>query len=570
MCEAMGDVYTAQNVWMAQGAGGDGLVPGTLKVTRDGLGFKARGAGGAVTELPSGDVGSLAWTQSPPGFGYQVTVGARIGGNRYRLRGLPPEARERIEGLVKDGGGWGAVTDPGTGKAFRERTLSAAGWNWGKGEVGGNILSLRHPREMGTCLDVNLSAVTQVTVQGKTDVVLELGGDDVGGGGGPEEKYRVTEMVFHVPKDYTGSFAEGVPDDDDVDPDAEETPADRFADRLRSKANIQSAGEAHASFENLALLVPRGRFDADLYGKSLRLQGTTQSFTVPYSAISLLTLLAKPDGRHHLLMVSVEPPIRKGQTVYDHLIFQFADDQVIELALRGGITERDCEDKYAGKLKMEYDDNEGLVFSSILRGLADARLVTSDRCSFSAASGAKCVRCSVRADEGLLYPMEKSLVYLHKPTVRIAYDDIRGVEFERAQSLDMRSFELTVDAKTEERPITFRNIAKDEYSALFNFFQAKKVKIRNLKASAPQAVAALGRPSRRGGAAADAAVAMELDEDDEDEEEDEDFEGGSDDSDDDASSEEEGDDDDDDEDEDEDEDDDDEAAKKPSKKARKG
>ena len=62
---------------------------------------------------------------------------------------------------------------------------SAARWNWGKGEVGGNILSLRHPREMGTCLDVNLSAVTQVTVQGKTDVVLELGGDDVGVAAGP-------------------------------------------------------------------------------------------------------------------------------------------------------------------------------------------------------------------------------------------------------------------------------------------------------------------------------------------------------------------------------------------------
>jgi len=433
------------------------------------------------------------------------------------------------------------VTDPATGEVFRERRLSGAGWNWGKAEVGGNILSLNHPRDMGTCLDVNLSSVTQVTVQGKTDVVLDLGGEDAlqsMGGSSGQDKCRVTEMVFHVPKDYTGSFAEGVPDDDDVDPDAEDTPADRFAERVRAKANIQSAGEAHASFENLALLVPRGRFDADLFGKSLRLQGTTQSFTVPYSAISLLTLLAKPDGRHHLLMVSVEPPIRKGQTVYDHLIFQFADDQVIELSLRGGITEEDCADKYNGKLKTEYDDSEGLVFSSILRGLADTRLVTSDRCSFNSAQGAKCVRCSVRSDEGLLYPMEKSLVYLHKPTMRIAYDDIRSVEFERAQSLDMRSFELSVDAKTEERPITFRNIAKDEYAALFNFFQAKKVKIRNLKASAPSARATSERASRRGaGTGGDAAAAMELDgEEDEDSEEDADFQGGSDDSDDDDDS----------------------------------
>jgi len=41
------------------------------------------------------------------------------------------------------------------------------------------------------------------------------------------------------------------------------------------------------------------------------------------------------------------------------------------------------------------------------------------------------LKCSVKASEGLLYPLNKSMIFVHKPTTFIRHDDISHVEFLR-------------------------------------------------------------------------------------------------------------------------------------------
>jgi hypothetical protein len=44
---------------------------------------------------------------------------------------------------------------------------------------------------------------------------------------------------------------------------------------------------------------------------------------------------------------------------------------------------------------------------------------------------AHCVRCSIKASDGLLNPLAKSFIFINKPTVIIAYEDIEFIEFKR-------------------------------------------------------------------------------------------------------------------------------------------
>ena len=41
------------------------------------------------------------------------------------------------------------------------------------------------------------------------------------------------------------------------------------------------------------------------------------------------------------------------------------------------------------------------------------------------------VSCSVKASTGHLYPLERSFVFIHKPTLVLRFEDVAAVEFER-------------------------------------------------------------------------------------------------------------------------------------------
>jgi structure-specific recognition protein 1 len=51
--------------------------------------------------------------------------------------------------------------------------------------------------------------------------------------------------------------------------------------------------------------------------------------------------------------------------------------------------------------------------------------------NYRSANGSKCVSCAMGASEGHLYPLNKSFIFIHKPTKVIGFDEIDCVEFQR-------------------------------------------------------------------------------------------------------------------------------------------
>lgn len=44
------------------------------------------------------------------------------------------------------------------------------------------------------------------------------------------------------------------------------------------------------------------------------------------------------------------------------------------------------------------------------------------------------MRCALKAAEGLLFPMEKAFMFVSKPTMYLAYNDIERIVFDRVNS----------------------------------------------------------------------------------------------------------------------------------------
>jgi structure-specific recognition protein 1 len=110
---------------------------------------------------------------------------------------------------------------------------------------------------------------------------------------------------------------------------------------------------------------------------------------------------------------------------------------------------------------------------------------------FQSKSQQSCVRCSVKANEGLLYPLAKSLIFINKPTILIRFEDIESVEILRYEALPnsaTRNFDIQVtlkpEVKSEAREYTFSSIDRGEFASLNDFFT-----VRNLNVIIPEVIA---------------------------------------------------------------------------------
>ncbi|GCC18052.1 hypothetical protein chiPu_0022646, partial [Chiloscyllium punctatum] len=92
-------------------------------------------------------------------------------------------------------------------------------------------------------------------------------------------------------------------------------------------------------------------------------------------------------------------------------------------------------------------------------------------------SGAHCITCSYKASSGLLYPLERGFIYVHKPPVHIRFDEISHVNFARGTTTT-RSFDFEIETK-QGSLYTFSSIEREEYGKLFDFVNAKKLNIKN-------------------------------------------------------------------------------------------
>ncbi|KAL5995850.1 FACT complex subunit ssrp1 [Asimina triloba] len=420
------------------------LNPGQLKVHSGGIVWRKQG-GGNVIEVDKGDIAGVTWMKVPRSY----QLGFRIkDGLFYKFIGFREQDVASLNNFIQNS----------IGVIPEEKQLSISGHNWGEVDLNGSKQAF----------EVSLADVSQTQLQGKNDVSLEFHVDDTAGA---NEKDSLVEISFHIPNSNTQFMG------DEAHP-----PAQVFRDKIMSMADVGASGdEAIALFEGIAILTPRGRYAVELHLSYLRLQAQANDFKIQYSSIVRIFSLPKSNQPHTFVVVTLDPPIRKGQTLYPHIVMQLETDYIVETTLSMS-EELLNAPKYKGRLEASYKGLIPEVFCSILRGLSDAKVTRPGK--FRSCQDGYAVKASLKAEDGVLYPLEKGFFFLPKPPTLILHEEIEYVEFEGhgagGSSISSHYFDLLVKLKNDQEHL-FRNIQRNEYTKLFHFIHGKGLKIMNLE-----------------------------------------------------------------------------------------
>uniref|UniRef100_A0AAY4A0Y1 FACT complex subunit SSRP1 n=1 Tax=Denticeps clupeoides TaxID=299321 RepID=A0AAY4A0Y1_9TELE len=330
-----------------------------------------------------------------------------------------------------------------------EKDMCVKGWNWGTAKFGGPLLSFEV--NDSPAFEIPLSSVSQCAT-GKNEVTVEFHQND-------DMEVSLMEVRFYVPPS-TG--------DEGADP------VEAFAQNVLSKADvIQATGDAICIFRELQCLTPRGRYDIRIYPTFLHLHGKTFDYKIPYTTVLRLFLLPHKDQRQMFFVISLDPPIKQGQTRYHFLILLFSKEEDINLTLN--MSEEEVEKRFEGKLSKNMSGSLYEMVSRVMKALVNRKITVPG--NFQGHSGSQCITCSYKASSGLLYPLERGFIYVHKPPVHLRFEEITCVNFARGTTTT-RSFDFEIEAKQGSQ-YTFSSIEREEYGKLFDFVNAKKLSIKN-------------------------------------------------------------------------------------------
>jgi structure-specific recognition protein 1 len=76
--------------------------------------------------------------------------------------------------------------------------------------------------------------------------------------------------------------------------------------------------------ENIKCRSPRATFEITFYNQTFKMHGQSFDFTVKYKQVTQMFVL--PNSTHHnYVVVALDPPLRKGNTMYPHIVAIFPE-----------------------------------------------------------------------------------------------------------------------------------------------------------------------------------------------------------------------------------------------------
>ncbi|XP_017120399.1 FACT complex subunit Ssrp1 [Drosophila elegans] len=411
------------------------LSSGRLKLTDQNIIFKNTKTG-KVEQISADDIDLINSQKFVGTWGLRVFTKS---GLLHRFSGFRDSENEKLGKFIKEAYSQDMV----------EKEMCVKGWNWGTARFMGSVLSF--DKDSKTIFEVPLSHVSQC-VTGKNEVTLEFHQND-------DAPVGLLEMRFHIPAVES----------------AEEDPVDKFHQNVMSKASVISAsGESIAIFREIQILTPRGRYDIKIFSTFFQLHGKTFDYKIPMDSVLRLFMLPHKDSRQMFFVLSLDPPIKQGQTRYHYLVLLFAPDE--ETTIELPFSEAELRDKYEGKLEKEISGPVYEVMGKVMKVLIGRKITGPG--NFIGHSGTAAVGCSFKAAAGYLYPLERGFIYIHKPPLHIRFEEISSVNFARSGG-STRSFDFEVTLKNGTVHI-FSSIEKEEYAKLFDFITQKKLHVSNM------------------------------------------------------------------------------------------
>ncbi|KAJ0402678.1 hypothetical protein ATCC90586_000832 [Pythium insidiosum] len=486
---------------------------GVLVLSASGLLWRSRSTE-AQKKLLKDDIVTMLYT--PVGDKQHHLKVYQRGGKYVRFTGLK---RADIDALRRH-------VETQLDRELEQEKVAARGGNWGTMRFEGPNLNFRD--EDASVLEIPLELVSQCALPGKNEVELQFHEDDTVAG---DEETLVEMRLYLPPPSAAAGDGDGADGGADGAGDGESMSAEAFRDQVLQRANIRHAtGKAIVELDESlgTFLTPRGRYGIEIYATFLRMHGKTFDYKIMYSNINRCFLLELPNGNHTAFVISLEEPIRQGKQGYPHLVLQLAKDDVhIDVQLSA-----DEIKKYNGNIHEHMSGALPQIVATLFKFIIGKKVYTSGK--FKTHSGERAVKCAVKAQSGVLFPLEKSFMFIHKPTTFIRYEEIEYVEFQRyagqSGSSASRNFDLLVSCKSvggePAREHVFSAIDRREFPELSQFLANKKLRIRNLKDSAAPAAGAgggaAGAGKKRGFSEYLEAEEGEIEDEDEDDEEEED------------------------------------------------
>ncbi|KAI8436985.1 hypothetical protein MSG28_010388 [Choristoneura fumiferana] len=412
------------------------MVPGRLKMTDQNIIFK-NSKTGKVEQITANDIELVNFQKFVGSWGLRIFL---KNGTLHRYGGFKEGEQDKVAKFFKSN----------YNKDMLEKELSLKGWNWGTAKFNGALLSFNIGSH--TAFEIPLHYVSQCNT-GKNEVTLEFHQND-------DTPASLMEMRFHIP---TNELA--------GDMDAVEA----FHQQVMNKASVISvSGDAIAIFRELQCLTPRGRYDIKVFQTFFQLHGKTFDYKIPMSTVLRLFLLPHKDTRQMFFVVSLDPPIKQGQTRYHYLVLLFGIEE--ETSLELPFTEEELKEKYEDKISKELSGPTYEVLAKIMKVIINRRVTGPG--DFLGHHKTPAIACSYKAAAGYLYPLEKGFIYVHKPPVHIRFEEIASVNFARGGASSTKSFDFEIELKSGSVH-TFSSIEKGEYDKLFDYITSKKLHVKN-------------------------------------------------------------------------------------------
>ncbi|XP_065155336.1 FACT complex subunit Ssrp1 [Atheta coriaria] len=411
------------------------MTTGKIKMTDSSIAFK-NSRTGKVDQIQSSDMEMVNFQY------FAGSIGIRIflkNGTLHRYTGFKDTDREKIAKFFSNT----------YKKDMLEKELSLRGWNWGTAKFNGSVLSF--DVDTKSAFEIPLNNVSQCNT-GKNEITMEFHQND-------DAPVSLMEMRFFIPSSELAG---------DVDP------VEAFQQQVMQKASVISvSGDAIAIFREIQCLTPRGRYDIKIFHSFFQLHGKTFDYKIPMSTVLRLFILPHNDSRQMFFVVSLDPPIKQGQTRYHFLVLLFGQDE--EATVELPFTDEELKEKYEGKLEKEISGPTHEVLGKIMKVIINRKI--SGPGGFKGHGGTPAVSCSFKAAAGYLYPLERGFIYVHKPPIHIRFEEVASVNFARGGG-STRSFDFEVELKSGTVH-TFSSIEKEEYGKLFDFITNKKLNVKN-------------------------------------------------------------------------------------------
>ncbi|KAF1760791.1 hypothetical protein GCK72_009041 [Caenorhabditis remanei] len=413
------------------------LAMGTLKLNEKSLSFKSE-KGGKSVNINGDDIDGLKWQKlgNKPGLRVGVSDGAV-----HRFGGFKDTDLEKLQ----------KFTDAAWSQPIEQSNLFIKGWSYGQAEVKGR--NIEFSWEDKPIFEIPCTNVSNVTAN-KNEAVLEFHQND-------NSQVSLMEMRFHMPVD--------AETEDDVDK------VEEFKKAVLAFAGLEAEAEQPICLlTDILCTTPRGRYDIKVYPTSIALHGKTYDYKIPIKSINRLFLVPHKDGRSVFFVLSLNPPIRQGQTRYSYLIMDFPKDEEQDLEL--ALTDEQLAQSN-GALERTMEGALYKSVSAIFKSICNLKITEPGR--FIGHSGTPAIQCTHRQNPGLLYPLEKGFLFIHKPAMYIRFEDVSSCHLARSDGGTVtRTVDFEVDLKSGA-PIIFNAMEKEENNKLFDYLSKKSIKIRN-------------------------------------------------------------------------------------------